>query len=47
MIFAEMWRKKMDAMKDSERTRTMNGSLLVCHAQGCRDMTTSAFMALW
>jgi len=28
MILAEMWRKKMDAMKDRERTRTMNGSTL-------------------
>ena len=27
MILAEMWRKKIEAMKDSERTRTMNGSL--------------------
>jgi hypothetical protein len=27
IIFAEMWRKKMEAMKDNERTRTMNGSL--------------------
>jgi hypothetical protein len=25
--FAEMWRKKMEAMKDSDRTRTMKGSL--------------------
>ncbi len=24
---AEMWRKKIDAMKERERTRTMNGSL--------------------
>ena len=24
---AEMWRKKMDAMKERERTRTMKGSL--------------------
>ena len=24
---AEMWRKKMEAMKDRDRTRTMNGSL--------------------
>jgi hypothetical protein len=27
MILAEMWRKKMDAMKESERTRTIKGSL--------------------
>ena len=27
MILAEMWRKKMEAMKESERTRTINGSL--------------------
>ena len=27
MILAAMWRKKMEAMKESERTRTMNGSL--------------------
>lgn len=27
MILAEMWRKNMDAMKESERTRTMKGSL--------------------
>jgi hypothetical protein len=27
MILADMWRKKMDAMKDSDSTRTMNGSL--------------------
>ena len=27
MILAEMCRKKMEAMKESERTRTMNGSL--------------------
>jgi hypothetical protein len=27
IIFAEIWRKKMDAMKESERTRTMKGSL--------------------
>jgi len=26
MILAEMWRKKMDAMKESERTRTIKGS---------------------
>lgn len=25
--FAEMWRKKMEAMKDSDKTRTMKGSL--------------------
>jgi hypothetical protein len=29
MILALMWRKKMEAMKERERTRTMNGSLLV------------------
>jgi hypothetical protein len=28
MILAEMCRKKMDAMKERERTRTINGSLL-------------------
>jgi hypothetical protein len=28
MILAEMWRKKIEAMKESESTRTMNGSLL-------------------
>jgi hypothetical protein len=27
IILAEIWRKKMDAMKESERTRTMKGSL--------------------
>jgi hypothetical protein len=27
MILAEMCKKKMDAMKDRERTSTMNGSL--------------------
>jgi len=27
MTFAEMCRKKMEAMNDKERTRTMNGSL--------------------
>lgn len=27
MILAEIWRKNMDAMKESERTRTMKGSL--------------------
>jgi hypothetical protein len=27
IILAEIWRKNMDAMKDSERTRTMKGSL--------------------
>ena len=27
MIRAEMWRKKIEAMKERERTRTMNGSL--------------------
>jgi len=27
MTLAEIWRKNMDAMKESERTRTMNGSL--------------------
>ena len=27
MILEEMWRKKMEAMKESERTRTMKGSL--------------------
>ena len=27
IILAEMCKKKMDAMKESERTRTMNGSL--------------------
>jgi len=27
IILAEIWRKNMDAMKESERTRTMNGSL--------------------
>lgn len=27
IIFAEMCRKKMEAMKERERTRTMNGSL--------------------
>ena len=29
MILAEMCRKKMEAMKESDRTRTMNGSLYV------------------
>lgn len=29
MILALMWRKKMDAMNERERTRTMNGSLRV------------------
>ena len=28
MTLAEMWRKKMDAMKERESTRTMNGSLI-------------------
>jgi hypothetical protein len=28
MTFAEMWRKKIEAIKDSERTRTMKGSLI-------------------
>jgi len=28
IIFAEMCKKKTDAMKERERTRTMNGSLL-------------------
>jgi len=28
MIFAEMCKKKMDAMKERERTSTMNGSTL-------------------
>lgn len=28
MILAEMWRKNMDAMNESERTSTMKGSLL-------------------
>ena len=27
ITLAEMWRKKMEAMKERERTRTMNGSL--------------------
>ena len=27
MILAEMWRKKIDAMKERESTRTINGSL--------------------
>jgi hypothetical protein len=27
MILADMWRKKMDPINESERTRTMNGSL--------------------
>ena len=27
MILAEIWRKNIDAMKESERTRTMKGSL--------------------
>lgn len=27
MTFAEMWRKKMEAMNASERTTTTNGSL--------------------
>ncbi len=27
MSLAEIWRKNMDAMKESERTRTMKGSL--------------------
>lgn len=27
MILADIWRKKMDAMKERERTRTMKGSL--------------------
>ena len=27
MILAEIWRKKMEAMKERERTRTMKGSL--------------------
>ena len=27
MILAEMWRKKIEAMNESERTRTMKGSL--------------------
>jgi len=27
IILAEMWRKKMEAMKESDRTMTMNGSL--------------------
>lgn len=27
MTLAEMWRKKMEPMKDSERTKTMKGSL--------------------
>ena len=27
MILAEMCRKKMEAIKESDRTRTMNGSL--------------------
>lgn len=28
MIFAEIWRKKIEAMKDNERTRTIKGSTL-------------------
>jgi hypothetical protein len=28
IILAEIWRKNMDAMKESERTRTMKGSLV-------------------
>jgi len=27
IILAEIWRKKMDAMKERERTKTMKGSL--------------------
>jgi hypothetical protein len=27
IILAEIWRKNIDAMKESERTRTMKGSL--------------------
>jgi hypothetical protein len=27
IILAEMWRKKIDAMNESDRTRTMKGSL--------------------
>jgi hypothetical protein len=27
MIFAEMWRKKIEPMNESDSTRTMNGSL--------------------
>lgn len=30
MTFAEMWRKKMDPMNATERTRTTNGSLRAC-----------------
>lgn len=29
MILAEMWRKKMDPMNESDSTRTMNGSLVL------------------
>jgi hypothetical protein len=32
MILAEMWRKKIDAMKERERTRTINGSLCVTNS---------------
>jgi hypothetical protein len=28
MILAEIWRKNMDPIKESERTRTMKGSLV-------------------
>lgn len=31
MMRDEMCRKKMEAMKESERTRTMNGSLYESH----------------
>jgi hypothetical protein len=35
MIFAEMWRKKMLAMNESDRTRTINGSLNEDSARQC------------
>jgi hypothetical protein len=35
MIFAEMWRKKMLAMNESDRTRTINGSLNEYSARQC------------
>ena len=40
MIFDEMWRKKMDAMKASERITTTKGSLYVRERQH-RDGTGS------
>ena len=45
MILALIWRKKMDAMKESERTRTMNGSL--CNADNHKLKGDHVYSGRW